>query len=64
MIIARNDFRTTPDRKGLALKSLEIILWEYVEETKDSEGYIISEGLKVRYEDTRVSIFYFSNISY
>ncbi len=55
MIIAQHKFQTTPDQLGFAKGCLPAILGENVHATKrDGEGYIISEGMRVKYENPNV----------
>lgn len=60
MIIAQNKFKTTPAKKGFAEFCLPQILWEkvHIPGKLDDQGFIKSEGLRVRYENTRVRIFH------
>jgi hypothetical protein len=60
VIIAQNKFKTTPAKKGFALICLRHILWEkvHIPGKLDDQGFIKSEGLRVRYENITVRIFY------
>jgi hypothetical protein len=54
-IIAQHKYQTTPELKGFAAKCVAIILKDHVRGMKpDQEGFIASEGMRVKYEDAKV----------
>jgi hypothetical protein len=59
VLIAQNKFQTqTYADKPRAAEHFRTMFWGHVNELKDDQGYVTSEGLRVRYINTTVRMVY------